>query len=71
MKKVQLLVASELAAIIEDKDRTIRRLNKKIEKLEESLKRALNDKNSSTAAIQQLGGENVHLKFLKTEMDKT
>lgn len=42
MKKVRLLLASGLIGMIEDRDRTIRKLNKKIEKLEESLKRTAN-----------------------------
>lgn len=57
--------------MLEDKERTIRKLNKKIEKLEDSLKRVANDKNSRTAAIQQAGGDNVHLQLLRTEIDKT
>lgn len=34
MKRVHLTLAAELIGLIEDKDRTIRKLTKKIEKLE-------------------------------------
>jgi hypothetical protein len=65
------LILLELIGLIEDKDRTIRKLTKKIEKLEDTLKRTMKEKGLKEKSGDDTSSENMHLQLLKTEIEKT
>ena len=44
MKRVKFILDVELINLVEDRDRTIRKLTKKIEKLEDTLKKTIKEK---------------------------
>ena len=51
MKKVSYIQSSELISLVEDKDKTIRTLTKKIEKLENTLKKTIKEKGIKEAKV--------------------
>lgn len=65
MKRVRFILSKGLTNLIEDKDRTIRKLTKRIEKLEETLKRTLKEKGVKDRKAEVEEGGNVHLQLLK------
>ena len=70
-RKVRTVRSTELISILEDKDRTIRKLTKKIEKLEDTLKRATKEKGSQERRTEEPDNDNKYLELLKTEISKT
>ena len=53
IRKVRTVWSAEIASILEDKDRTIRKLTKKIEKLEDTLKRTAKEKGSQERRAEE------------------
>ena len=68
MAEVPFHLDSGLIALVEEKEKTIRKLTKKIEKLEDTLKKTLKDKQFREKKQNESGNEDMHLELLRAEI---
>jgi len=57
--------------MLEEKDRTIRKLSKKIDKLEDTLKKTTTDKLKGITIQGGKNDQNMHFQMLKAEIEKS